>query len=87
MALALEQDTDFGAAATYHRIVTANVYYADGCADIVVHGYVSEEARRVGKRPVTAQTVRVGLPAEEMGRDQMYAAIKSLPEFAGAVDC
>ncbi|MFC5356489.1 hypothetical protein [Azospirillum himalayense] len=88
MALSIEHDTDIGAPAVYHRIITANVYYADGCVDAVVHGYVSEDARRAGKAAITATTVRIPLSAEgSVDRATLYAAVKADPAFADAIDC
>ncbi|WP_207483133.1 hypothetical protein [Arenibaculum pallidiluteum] len=95
MALRKSVPTEFGIDATYHRIAGMQAYYADRCADVVLHGYVSDGARHGGSRAVAAATLRVS--AAQMGygpedgieptRAQLYAAVKASEGWADAADC
>lgn len=89
MAISLSLDTDYGVPASYHRITGAQVYYNDWCVDVTVMGYVSQTARKDGMQPVTVHSIRV--PLDDVGaeptRTAIYATIKAMPRFAGAVDC
>lgn len=89
MAISLSLDTDYGVPASYHRITGMQFYYNDWCVDVTVMGYVNQTARQHGRQPVTVHSIRV--PLDEVGdepcRAAIYAAIKAMPRFAGAVDC
>lgn len=54
MALLKQIDTTAGASASYWRITRASYDYAGGRVVFEIEGYVSEEARRGGKTPLTA---------------------------------
>jgi hypothetical protein len=89
MALSFSLETDVGVPANYHRITGLQSYYNDRCADVTVAGYTDKAARQAGKRPLTARTIRVSFEdvGDEPGRLAVYGALKTLPEFAGSVDC
>lgn len=72
----------------YIRIDTVSGY--KGGIDISVNSYVSEEAFKNGK-PYLAQQLFHFAPSVENGSTnfiaQGYAHLKTLPEFADAIDC
>ncbi|MBP2301573.1 hypothetical protein [Azospirillum picis] len=90
MALHQETRSAFGVPATYHRVGALRLDYQAGFAEVAVLGYASDEARHSGASAMTVCEMRI--PFSDLGsgdpsRADVYAAIKALPEFSGAVDC
>lgn len=97
MALAINRTHPIGAVATYARILSVNVDFANRAATIDVGDYLSEEARQAGCAPLERRTFLFSGDNPEAGpvfpftdkggtRTEAYAALKELPEFEGAAD-
>lgn len=88
MALEIEKETDFGVPALYWRFG----YYADNLrarsAVVTLHGYASPEARHAECEPLAIRQVEISGENYAPGLDQsaVYAFVKSLPDFEGAID-
>ncbi|NUB13813.1 hypothetical protein GAY28_14560 [Azospirillum brasilense] len=90
MALSIAMQTDYGVSAVYHRIQSAQAYYAERCVDVMIFGYVGEEARHDGSTPLLTNQERLtfeSLGTDEPTREAIYSALKLLLKFAGAEDC
>ncbi|WP_353861288.1 hypothetical protein [Azospirillum formosense] len=92
MALHKEINTEFGVPAAYHRVASVQIYYLDRCCDVYLSGYLSAEARGEAKSPMLSSQTRLSFDAlglrgdGEPTRAAIYDALKSMPEFAGAID-
>ena len=90
MALQLQiTNTEVGASfdAAYAKIIAfhgENV--PDQIVEIVVDFYASSAAREANARPVQRLPYHTTLPSGDLMAG-LYAYLKSLPEFASAVDC
>lgn len=88
--MALQKDykiPDIGAAfaGAYHRILRVEQNYAAGSGQVVVGVYVDADARQDGKRAMRELAFAVAI-TEPVDRAALYAALKALPEYAGATD-
>lgn len=88
MALSKEIDTPFGVKASYVRLSSMQVYFAERCVDVVLSGYLDEAARRGGAQPLTAHHHRLSLDdvGDDPARASIYPALKALPDWDGATD-
>lgn len=88
MALSIEKSTHFGVAATYWRIVSANIDFVNNRMAVFVAGYTSEAAREAGAAPLLQE--QVDFQAEtfipDAPRSAVYSALKTLSEWSGASD-
>lgn len=88
MALRKAIETPHGAMADYWRIVEVNLNYAQRQAQVMVQGFVSEQARRAGKQALAG--AQIVLEAAEFvpdgARAELYALLKAKPQFADAED-
>jgi hypothetical protein len=89
---------DTGATATYWRITHVQADFtaagdgeAIGSAEVLLHGYVSAEARLAGKQPIMMK--RIPFTSEQFGgsfdgvtRGMIYFGLKQHPDFIDAVD-
>ena len=96
MALQMTKNLDSGVAVTYHRVTGLMINMASSDARFVVDSYVDGPARLDGKSPVTQEVFTVHgdtftLTNAAMGSRSpvalAYDYLKTLPKFAGAVDC
>lgn len=102
MALVTPIPTPYGIDATYHRVATIQVYFAEQLVDVVFASYLDAEARANGKTPLgnlpglRFSFQELGLEAlAEPCRADIYAAVKrvaaagenpALAPFASADD-
>ena len=90
MALSKSIDTDSGVAAVYWRIVRVDVDLKVRTIWFVIDGYVSHQAREAGREPVMQKPMTLPMPEdaepESYTRATLYAYVKGLEAFAGAVD-
>ena len=92
MALQLDNVTDFGVTCNYWRILTINFSQEDGATDIFIALYLSKAARNAGSVPIRGLklVVKNGAFKAAVGAGPFvpacYDFIKTLPEFAGALD-
>ena len=89
---------DTGATVTYWRITHVQADFtaasdgnAIGSAEVLLHGYVSAEARLAGKQPLMMK--RIVFTSEQFGgsfdgvtRALIYFGLKQHPDFIDAVD-
>ena len=89
MALSKTIMTDFGVEAKYWNIGSINSNFKDKTMEIIFYGYPTEEARRNNAQPLSHGNMRVEAHEfiADANREQIYAFIKTKPEFAGAEDC
>ena len=89
MALKKSIMSEFGVPAEYWHIGAKQEDFRGGGLDVTMFGYASQEARTVGRNPMSV--ARFTLTGQEyspdMAREVIYAAAKNRPEFAGAEDC
>lgn len=73
MALLIEKETELGVPATYWRIPFCGYNFDNKEFTAVLHGHVSEETRRIGKRPLVEYhfTVREERNGEQV-KTKMY---------------
>lgn len=92
MALNFNYETETGAIATYFRIGAIQINYTQGQQGVqaTVFVYLDKEKRDAGKKPIEALNVHLGTDkidfTQEVTREVVYSAIKTLPEFVGAED-
>ena len=88
MALLKTTPTEFGVDATYWNIGFINSNFRDKqFANLVLFGYLNEQARRDGKNPLaTAQVSGVSF-IPDATRPDVYAALKEQDDWKDAVDC
>ncbi len=99
MALILSKETPMGVNAVYWKISKVNIYsiglFEDNpliifTVQLTISGYLDESARRADKNPLCELTyiddenVTIGQNIDL--RSTLYTHIKSLPEWAGAID-
>lgn len=84
-------ETNVGVAApqAYAKIVAFRSNYLQGNSEVAVDIFFDAAARTAGKSPVDGGVYVVpadaGIPADPTRAD-LYAWLKTLPKFAGAVD-
>jgi hypothetical protein len=83
MALKLPIENPQGYSPEYHRITA--VSFRDGEAIVAINTYKDAAARQANKAPVASCSVRVAVSGNA-SRDELYAALKELPQFTGAED-
>jgi len=96
MALALTQDFDDGTQATYWRIYESNLCWAEDRGVIAVAGYISEDVRKAGKRPLRViqitfegpgfQGFRASVDENQDLLTLLYGVVKQQQVFDGAKD-
>ncbi len=88
MALKKAIETPHGVMAEYWRVAECSANYLQRHAQVILCGYVSEAARRAGKQHLAA--VNVVFEGDDFmsdaGRPELYATLKTRPEFADAED-
>lgn len=87
MALIVKKQHESGADVEYWNIQRVDWYPLDKVADVTINGYISEQARRDGLRPIALISLRV--EHQKLGditRADIYEALKSLHELNGAID-
>ena len=90
MALKLTIQTPQGTRAEYHRVVGVHLYADDRLIRIGVKSYRDNEDRHEGEPPRHTPTYDVpweGAEAPSVDLAAAYALLKTLPDFASAVDC
>lgn len=89
MALTVDiQETNIGAALTGCYLRITKLEADKEWVRLYVEAHVNEAARRDGRAPVLATTH--GVSAAAVSGElfpALYAALKALPEYAGAQDC
>lgn len=78
-------DTGASFAGAYHRIHRMEQNYMGGGGQVTVGVYVDAAARQDGKNAVRELAFAVAI-TEPVDRAALYAALKALPEYAGAMD-
>ena len=89
MALKKAFDTQYGVAAEYWKIANRIEDYIAGGVKIVLAGYVSAEKRAAGSAPLAPQELTIGGTdyAPDKTRADLYALLKTFPNWADAEDC
>ena len=94
MALQKSIEAPSGATAIYHRIIENSIDWAERAATITMASYVDKTARDSGKTPLMYGRYQWGGGDFPYGTDEQenirgitYAKLKTLPEWADAVDC
>lgn len=94
MALTKQITYDNGTTASYHRIDGLLVHcYPDNGASVTatLYSYLTEDTRAANAgAPVTTLDITAELTEEQVNsnlREVLYESIKSLPEWADAIDC
>ncbi|MBC2872587.1 hypothetical protein KQI11_07655 [Acetanaerobacterium sp. MSJ-12] len=94
MALSKTITYDNGTAASYHRIDGLLVHcHPDNGATVTatLYSYLTEDTRAANAgAPVSTLDVTAELTEEQVNgnlREVLYKSIKSLPEWADAIDC
>ena len=90
MALNKRVPTPYGVAATYHRIESITHLITEGATHVRLAGYASQEARRAGREPLSAEVVTLSGDAfaPDATRADLYAAVKAAsPTLIDAKDC
>lgn len=86
MALQKQISTDYGIDGNYIKITNINANKES--VSMTVHLYASQTARANTSQPLTGYVFECALPTGT-GNDllvDLYAHLKTLPEFAGATD-
>lgn len=99
LQLSYTDDADHTDASAYHKIANLQCDYVNESASFSVCIYKDQTARQSNKRPVTAKMYTVVNPAfdnnfgfENLDLEDMnqvkaaYVYLKTLPEYAGAID-
>jgi hypothetical protein len=91
MALSLTVPSDYGVAATYHRIGAVQINWLDRGATVVLFSYISNEARQSGKQPlgtvnITFSDADFDFDNDEPTRAALYAKIKQHGAWSDASD-
>lgn len=90
MALSKLIDADTGVPAVYWRIVRVDADLKVRAVWFVVDGYISQQAREAGREPIMQKPMTLPMPEdaepESYTRATLYAYVKGLEAFAGAVD-
>ena len=92
MALNISIENDSGVPAVYWNIgaIQQDFKNAADMADITVYGYISEDARRANKQPLSAKQYRMPVQdgvSIDVVRAAAYGYLKQQPDFADATDC
>lgn len=89
MALKISITTDFGVPAEYWNVGAYQEDFKGKGAQVTLYGYLNEEARTAGKQPLAAANIQLTGEkySADMVREDIYAVLKTLPEYANAVDC
>lgn len=94
MALQKQVKTKYGVSAEYHKIIETQINWHNKTAMIRVGVFTTEDARRAGCSPIG---MRIYTPSDDNGdafpfnaEDTVpasaYAYLKTLDDFAGAID-
>lgn len=75
-----------GVSANYHKISLSTSDFERGVTTVVVGLYVDAQARMDDVKGNCLQESFIDLNLVSPNRTQMYAALKDLPAFSGAVD-
>lgn len=88
MALIKSIPTEFGVSAEYWNIGAIQEDFKGKGTEVTFYGYANKQARDEEKQPLSAGKVQIAGDEYIAGatRAQLYAAIKSKPEFEGAID-
>jgi hypothetical protein len=87
MALQLTVATIYGDNATYWAIDTTLIDYHQSVAQASVGGYLTSAAKAAGARPLITRTHnRAVANPDAVTRTNIYTFLKTLPEYAGAID-
>lgn len=91
MALQLSIPSEFGVAATYHRIGAIQVNWLDRGITVTLFSYIDSDARANNKQPLGTVQLQLtdadfDFDADELTRDVFYTKIKQRPEWSAAVD-
>lgn len=91
MALQLTVPSDFGVAATYHRIGAIQVNWLDRGVTVTLFSYIDEAARDSNKQPLGTLQLQFtdsdfDFVDDEPTRDALYTKIKQRPEWHEAKD-
>lgn len=89
MALGKQVPTAFAVDMTYWRVGVLNIHPRTRTVQVVLDGYVSEQARRAGAAPAGNHELTLPYSSElaDGGRAAIYAAIKAgVPGWADAED-
>lgn len=91
MALSLSIPTEFGVAATYHRIGAVQINWLDRGVTVTLFSYIDEAAREANKQPLGTVQVQltnadVNVDDDELTRNVLYAKIKQRSEWNAAAD-
>jgi hypothetical protein len=88
MALIKSIPTEFGVSAEYWNIGAIQEDFKGKGTEVTFYGYANKQARDEGKQPLSAGKVQISGDEYIAGatRAQLYATIKTKPEFEGAID-
>lgn len=88
MAIKKVRNTDYGVDASYWSIGAIQEDIRNGGIKCTLYGYVDKAAAVAKKQPLSAADIEVVGAAytPEMKRAELYAYIKTMPEFADGVD-
>jgi len=94
MALQKNIESQSGAIATYHKIMENSIDWVQKAAVITMASYVDKNARDNDKAPLMYGRYQwgggdfpYGTDESENIREVTYDKLKTLPEWADAVDC
>lgn len=93
MALYRPTDLDTGVVAEYHKAIVTTINPSNMSGTCRVHTYLTHQTRLAGKRDLCVQVFRLPVGtfttldlSSEDARTLVYAYLKTLDEFSGAVD-
>lgn len=88
MALKKSVNTDYGVEATYWNIGSYQEDFKNKTADITMHGYATEKARKEEKQPMAAWQYRFTGESyvPDRNRDEIYKTLKTLKQWDKAQD-
>lgn len=83
MALLKTIDTDFGASATYWRVVSISDDLLNRRLEIATAGYFSEDARRAGRQPMAIWRGRIegDRYRQSPSLSDVYTMLRELPDW------
>lgn len=81
--------SEFGIQASYWRVAVVNDDFVNKKLTVTVLGYVNRRLRLSNYKPISHATFTLDSNdyAPEMGRPEIYKALKLKPEFKGSLDC
>jgi hypothetical protein len=88
MALIKSIPTEFGISAEYWNIGAMQEDFKGKGTEVTFYGYANQQARIEEKQPLSAGKIQISGDEYIAGatRAQLYAIIKTKPEFEGATD-